>query len=105
MNVEEAAEMCKEIGCHANINVYVSEKGEVTVRQVGVWGAKRKDILKWRKRHNIPKMTKKYYDWQFDNVKFNEVEQCKVVRYKTEHVPAHTRRVAVYDCKNGEVVE
>lgn len=106
MNLEEAIELCKELKCHAYVDVQINEKGEVKVTSVNIWGAKRKDILEFRKAAGIT-MKKRFsemfgdIDWLFDNVTFNKVEQCKIVGYKEEVVPEHTKKVPIWDCPKG----
>jgi hypothetical protein len=109
LNLEQVVKICKTLKCAAYLEL--GRDGDVlgTVRFIG---AKREDILRYRRELGLPELRKKYWeqypdiDWQGEGVFFNHVEVCKVIRCEERVVPAqpeHIEKRLIYGCKNGKV--
>ena len=110
MNLEQVVKICRLLHCEAA--VYLDEQGEVA-GTVNFYRAKIEDIRKHFKELGFKKLEKKFWsdlnlpdiDLIAEGVRFNRVEECKIIGYKdviVEAMPEHTKKVPVYDCAGVE---
>lgn len=107
--LEKAQDVIDKLGgwLHADIYLYDNTYKELSLK-LNFWGLKQEQALEAKKMLGFKTMKKEYgagdEDWKAENVTFNEVRECKIIGYRTEHIKAQDREVPIYDC-NGNGTE
>ena len=110
MDLDQVVKICQLLHCKANISL--NSKGEID-GTVDFYEAKIEDIRKYFKELGFKKLDKKFWpdlnlpdiDLIAEGVRFNRVEECKIVVYKdviVKAMPEHTKKVPIYDCAGVE---
>ena len=110
MNLKQIVKICRLLHCKAA--VHLNGQGEV-VGTVNFYRATIEDIRKHFKELGFKKLDKKFWpdldlpdiDLIAEGVRFNKVEECKIVGYKDviiEAMPEHIKKVPIYDCAGVE---
>ena len=110
MNLEQVVKICKLLHCEAT--VHLDSQGEIE-GTVDFFNAKIEDIREHFKELGFKRLDKKFWsdlnlpdiDLIAEGVRFNRVEECKIIGYKdviVKAMPEHTRKVPIYDCAGVE---
>ena len=101
MELNDVVKMCKRLNAQCYVTTTVRGNGTMKT-EYSFWGIDRKHVSEAMRMLGISKMDKEFAygdeDWTHDNIKFNEVRSCKIVGYKEEVVPKHTKKTPIYDC-------
>lgn len=102
MELVDICNICEATKGHCWVTVHVDSEGKIRLERIGFWEVDRVNVLSIRKRYNLGTLRKGRVgtdiDWSVDNITFNRVAACKIVGYKTKHIPAHDEREPIFNC-------